>query len=285
MERNLTIDRSELADTAQPDKLASLLLAQLQGQLDHVLPIPIEQVAMACGILEIRALQTEGFEGGLVQDEYKESGYILVKAGAIPERTRFTVAHELGHFVNLRHFAPAGAEELLCTRDDLRANGLAKNSRHGMEVQANEFAANLLMPSSQMVVQPFMKGAPEISRILALQALCGVSKEAAARRYLELHGDDFAILFTKDGNLRYSIKTRDFPWLDVRPGQPIYGATLTREFTGLDGDISEQDEADPHHWLNDAHAARWQLWEEVLIQANGYRMTLLIGEASDENLR
>jgi hypothetical protein len=283
MERNLSIDRSALADTAQADELAALVIAQLSAQLPQLLPLPVDEVAKACGILEIRELQTQGFEGGLIQDEYKEHGYILVKAGSLPERTRFTVAHELGHFVNLRHIAPSGTEQMLCTRDDLRASGVVKNSRHGIEVQANEFAANLLMPSNLLVIQPFMKGSPEISRILALQQMCGVSKAAAAGRYVELHGDDFAILFSKDGNLVYSIKTRDFPWPDVRRGQPIYARSLTREFAGEDGDVSDQEEADSHHWLDDRHARQWQLWEEVLVQENGYRMTLLTGEnASDE---
>lgn len=282
MERNLTIDRSDLADTAQPDQLAALLISQLRPQLTQLLPLPIADVARACGILEIRALETDGFEGGLIQDEHKVNGYILVKAGSLPERTRFTVAHELGHFVNLRHIAPPGTEQMLCTRDDLRASGVPKNSRHGIEVQANEFAANLLMPSNLLVPQPFMKGSPEISRIIALQEMCGVSKAAAAGRYVELHGDDFAILFSKDGNLVYSIKTRDFPWPDIRRGQPIYEKSLTREFTGEDGDVSDQEEADPHHWLDDRSAVRWQLWEEVLIQANGYRMTLLAGESSSD---
>jgi hypothetical protein len=171
---------------------------------------------------------------------------------------------------------------MLCTRDDLRATGLAKNSRHGIEVQANEFAANLLMPASVLLNQPFMKGSPEIGRITALQQLCGVSKAAAAGRYVELHGDDFAVLFSKDGKLVYSIKTRDFPWPDIRPGQPIYGKSLTCEFIGDDGDVSDQEEADPHHWLDERNVARWQLWEEVLVQANGYRMTLLAGDNISE---
>jgi hypothetical protein len=262
--------------------LAELITAQITPQLKHPLPLPIDDVARACGIIEIKKLETEGFEGGLIQDEYKEKGFILVKAGARADRTRFTIAHELGHFVNLRHVAQAGATELLCSRDDLRASGPARNSRHGMEAQANEFAACMLMPQSILATQPFMRGSPEISRILALQALCDVSKEAAARRYIELHGDDLALIFTKDGSVVYSTKSRDFPWLDVRPGQPIYVKTLSRDFAGSEGEVSDQEEADSHHWLDERTAPGWQLWEEVLVQSNGYRMTLLVGEQSED---
>jgi Zn-dependent peptidase ImmA (M78 family) len=278
MVKSLEIDRSELADTAQADQLAAIVVSQVARQVDQVLPIPVEAVAKACGILDIKPLETENFVGGLIQDESKNNGYVLVKAGMRPDRIRFTIAHELGHFVNLRHVAPQGSDRLLCSKEDLQASGAARNGRHGMEVQANEFAANLLMPKSALVGQSFMQGSPEISRILVLQNLCEVSKEAAARRYVELHGDDFAVVFSKGGNLVYSAKSRDFPWLDLRPGQPIYGRTLTREFSGQEGAISDQEESDSAYWLNERDAPRWQLWEEVLIQANGYRMSLLAGE-------
>lgn len=283
MAKSLEIDRSELADTAQADQLAALLLSQVAPQVDQLLPIPVEALAKACGILDIQALQTENFVGGLIQDESKNNGFILVKAGMRPDRTRFTIAHELGHFVNLRHVAPPGSDRLLCSKQDLQAGGTARSGRHGMEVQANEFAANLLMPKAALVTQPFMKGSPEIGRISALQAMCDVSKEAAARRYVELHGDDFAVVFTKDGNLVYSVRSRDFPCIALRPGQPIYGKTTTREFSGQEGAVSEQEESDPAYWLDERDASRWQLWEEVLVQANGYRMTLLAGEPDAED--
>lgn len=283
MERSLEIDRSALADTAQPDILASILTAQVSAQVERLLPFPVEDAAKACGILEIRALQTDGFVGGLIQDAHKESGYILVKAGMRADRTRFTVAHELGHFVNLRHFAPEGSDKLLCTREDLVASGLSQTGRHGMEAQANEFAANLLMPAAALAKQSFMRGSAEISRILELQELCFVSKEAAARRYVELHGDDIAVVFSKDGTLLRMAKSRDFPWLGARAGQPLFPKALTRAFQGQEGDLSEQEEADTFHWLSSKDAPRWQLWEEVLVQADGYRMTLLTAEAADDD--
>ncbi|MCC6591726.1 MAG: ImmA/IrrE family metallo-endopeptidase, partial [Xanthomonadales bacterium] len=55
------------------------------------------------GVREIKAprpLDVSGFEGCLVRnpDDPAEWG-ILYKQHATPERSRFTVAHELGHFV------------------------------------------------------------------------------------------------------------------------------------------------------------------------------------------
>lgn len=282
MGKSLTVDRSDLADTAQPDRLAELLIDQLAPQLEKLLPLPIIDVATACGILEIRALDTDAFEGGLIQDEHKKHGYILVKAGPYEQRSRYTIAHELGHFVNLRHVAPPGSDQLLCNKEHLRARGAGADKRHGMEAQANEFAACILMPRSRIAPLPLMAGSPEIARILALQKLCDVSKEAAARRYAELHGGDFAMVFSKDGKLIYAVPGGDFPrLLDVRPGQQLFRNSSTRTFTGNDGDVSDQDDSDASWWLRDEDAEHWDLWEEVLIQQNGYRMTLLLGERID----
>lgn len=279
---SLEVDRSDLADTAQPDKLASILIGQVKPQLDALLPLPVEAVARACGILDIQVMETEAFEGGLIQDETKSAGYILLRAGRGPQRSRFTIAHELGHFVNLRHVAPPGSEKLLCNKDDLRNSDLTSRGRHGMEAQANEFASCLLMPTAELTGQPFMRGSAEMSRLLALQTLCGVSKEAAARRYAQLQGDDFAVVFSKDGKYIYSIRGGDFPWIDLRQGQDLFHKTLSREYDGEIGSISDQEDSDGHWWLNDRDAERWSLWEEVLVQENGFRMTLVLGEREDD---
>lgn len=276
---SLTVDRSELADTAQPARLAELVIEQLVPQLPALLPLPICDVARACGILDFRAIDTDGFEGGLIQDETKTNGFILLKAGTYDLRSRFTIAHELGHFVNLRHVAPPGTAQLLCSKDDLRASGQRGDKRHGMEAQANEFAACLLMPARQLAPLPCMAGSPEIARILELHRLCEVSKEAAARRYAELHGGEFAIIFTKDGKLAgWPIRTTDFPWLDLKPGQSVFRDALAKQFSGAVGDVSDQEDSDSAWWLQERDQEHWELWEEVLIQENGFRMTLLLGE-------
>ncbi len=150
---------------------------------------------------------------------------------------------------------------------------------HTMEAQANEFASCLLMPKSHLT--PMLGGSPEMARILALQQRCNVSKEAAARRYAELHGDNFAIIFSRDGKMLYSVRGGDFPWIEPRRGQDLFRDSLARTFSGDDGDISDQEESDPHWWLGDRDARSWQLWEEVLVQQNGYRITLLLGNRTD----
>lgn len=280
MSKSLTIERIELADTGNPIRLAELLILQLQAQLKPLLPIPIEEVAGACGISEFHEFSEDEFEGGLIQNDEKTQGYILVKAGMRPDRRRFTVAHELGHFLHPLHVAPEGSDRLLCTNEYMKALDKYDDPRLGIEAQANEFAANLLMPEQPLRKISKLWGSPQIQAILDLQATCDVSKEAAARRFIDLHGDPCAVVFSHQGKVRYSLSRGGFPYIEHTRGQALPRNSLSAQFAGQADDVSDQEETDSFWWLNDSAAPRWQLWEEVLIQQNGYRMTLLIAEST-----
>ena len=62
-------------------------------------------------------------------------------------RQRFTIAHEIGHYMFHRDLLGEGVGDTVAYRDD--GSGLT-NSRIGLEEerQANAFAANLLMPNA-----------------------------------------------------------------------------------------------------------------------------------------
>lgn len=136
------------------------------------------------------------------------------------------------------------------------------------------------MPENELRANSKLWGSPQVQSILDLQAMCVVSKEAAARRYVELHGDRCAIVFTRDGILRYTVCGGGFPRIALNQSQSIGRKTLTHMFKGQPGDVSDQDASDAHQWLRDSDAPRWQLWEEVLVQQDGFRMTLLLGESN-----
>lgn len=69
--------------------------------------------------------------------EAGEHGTIILKSGEYPKRSRFTLAHEIGHFCLGHH------EDGVIT-DFFR--GRASGYQDGRERDANEFAAELLMP-------------------------------------------------------------------------------------------------------------------------------------------
>lgn len=88
--------------------------------------------------------------------------YVLLSRLKTPERSRFDLAHELGHLV--MHGSTDGADE----RTDRE-----------LEREADVFAAELLMPES--TVRALVPAAPSIEGVFAVKRAFGVSARAAAR--------------------------------------------------------------------------------------------------------
>jgi Zn-dependent peptidase ImmA (M78 family) len=91
---------------------------------------------------------------------------ILVNAGEVATRQRFTIAHELGHWVC--QVLEGDAEPVYCRAEDVGLDPVAK----ALEREANVFAAELLMPEE--AVRAAGRDAP-VGRF-------GVSGEAMAWR-------------------------------------------------------------------------------------------------------
>jgi hypothetical protein len=122
-------------------------------------------------------------------------GLIRVRSG-IPEygRKRFAVAHELGHWVLHEKLSQLWA----CTEDDM----LAAYKGSPPEVEANSFAAELLMPERLFgqTIEGTRPKAPLISN-LASDFQCSLT--ATAIRYVELSDDYCALVVSENGRVRW----------------------------------------------------------------------------------
>lgn len=110
------------------------------------LPIPIENVAAHLGLKVVEASLGPNVSGLLVTKG--EESYIAVKSAEDRRRKRFTIAHEIGHYV-LGHQTPGefvhvDNADYLVSRMSSRAGGNPK------EVEANQFAGALLIPQPQI---------------------------------------------------------------------------------------------------------------------------------------
>jgi len=109
-------------------------------------PVNVLEIPKHLGIEFKKAFLPTGISGML---ERSESGFRITTNALDPyTRQRFTLAHELGHFMLHRHLIGVGEGV-----DDDRAyrsteTGKYHNTEIGPEeeTQANRFAANLLMP-------------------------------------------------------------------------------------------------------------------------------------------
>lgn len=272
----VAIDRMELEDVGDnPKRLAAAVIEQTGISSGYV---PVQEIARASDIREIREAPLIGFEGALVATPEKRDGIILVKKGASEERTRFTIAHELGHFLIGYHRPVGGKFE--CTSKDMRAIQFKASDRAAkMEVEANRFAAELLMPRNTLV--PWIKKVCDVDlrHILSLAKDYRVSKEAAARRFVELIDEPIAIVFSNDGLVRYWLNNDGFPSLDLRHNSRLPEKTLSATFEKSTGSISQMTETDQESWLR--NEVDGVLCEQVLLQRDGYRMTLLSSELQE----
>jgi Zn-dependent peptidase ImmA (M78 family) len=129
-------------------------------------PVPVEEIAVNLG-LEVRYAPFDGdLSGALVRS--RGETYIGVNSSDHPNRQRFTIAHELGHFLLHKGIS-------LHVDKDFRVNLRDGDSSAGVnpeEMEANRFAAELLMPT-RFVVRD----------VEELRAVNQAALDALARRY------------------------------------------------------------------------------------------------------
>ncbi len=270
----MTIDRMDIDDAgANPKRLAEAITKQLGGTPRAV---DVRQIAADIDIYEIREEPLNGLAGCLIVPEDKSEGAIAVDSKMGEERKRYTIGHEIGHYVNPMHRA-SSPEGFKCTRKDMLTDRAAPGDKHAkMEAEANQFAAELLMPAPW--VRRFLRSKVglDLQHIFDMARLFEVSKEAAARRYLSFISEPAAVVFSHEGKVRYVKKRDDFPRMSVWNGQPMpahcYSMTSEKER----GVVTDLVEAVGHHWLEESRGV--SLGEQTVAQANGYRMTLLTVE-------
>ena len=267
----ITIDRMEIDDAGgNPTKLAQAVLKQLP---DLTPPVPIREIAAALDIYEIREAELRGIEGGLITPEDKSEGAILVREDRPEKRKRYTIGHELGHYVNPWH-RPATADGFRCTARDMAAERFTKADRaKQMEVEANQFAAELLMPPGLFGRRVKRLSGVDIEQIVKLSDDFLVSREAAARRFIQYANEPLAVIFSKDGVIRYTKKHEDFPALDVWARSPLPPGSLSVQSKLEIGNVSDWGTRDGGAWLRDC--AWKEICEQTLAQRNGFRLTLL----------
>jgi Zn-dependent peptidase ImmA (M78 family) len=99
------------------------------------LPVPVQAIAEDLLGLSIHERELDSISGLL----YPEERLIYVNASDVPARKRFTLAHELGHWVC--QCREGRGERVMC-----RAEDVSPNADRSLEREANVFAAELLMP-------------------------------------------------------------------------------------------------------------------------------------------
>lgn len=178
-------------------------------------PVDVEQVARDYSkqispeshITSVKQIALDGFEGCLQRNPNTGHWRICYNPDQESQgRVRFTLAHELGHFVLHRKKGEEddGEEartEFLCSEVDM--NDWDSPLRK-MEAEADTFASCLLMPLDDFRKQ--VAGHQSMSREL-LDHCChryGVSRMAAALKWIEIAPRRTVVLAVRDGHVLWA---------------------------------------------------------------------------------
>lgn len=206
-------------------------------------PVPVEDVAHALGVQIVRgelkrALASLTRAGRQVR--------IRVSDGHVdPGQLRFSIAHELGHYV-LRH------------RSSLNVCDEAAIQRYffdgDAEAEANAFAGELLLPEPQ--VRRRCEVSPvDLDVVDAIARDFGTSIVAAAIRFAELTSERCAVVFAQEGCVRWVVRSPTF-WPVILRGQPLLPWSIAHGyFAG--GEVSRACEpVDATAWVDSHRVAR-----------------------------
>jgi hypothetical protein len=112
------------------------------------IPVPVERIAAKHALIVREDLPSD-VSGMLVPLEVANGAAkwaIVVNAQDPPVRQRFTIAHELGHLLIHKYSTPhADGRYQVRFRDERSARGSVLE-----EIEANQFAAELLMPEGEI---------------------------------------------------------------------------------------------------------------------------------------
>jgi len=278
----MQLSRMDLDETGSP---AGLVTKILKAEPSLIYPVPIEELAIQLDIVQIEELGSDGFEGGLITDDARSSGIILVNRAANKGRRRFTIAHELGHFLIPTHKPKQGAE-FMCSRSDMRNWSINDQDRYArMEAQANEFAALILMPPLFLRREMARFRDPNLDQIIILARVFDVSKEAAARAFAQYNDQPIAIIVAKDGRINriYRNSTR-FPSMAVRQGDAIPAQSRLHTAMHAKADMAEPVNGVAEAWLESNWGRRLpDLYEQVHLQRDGFALIMLWVEVDQED--
>lgn len=218
----IILDRIELADVgANPERLAAAIHSQVGNETG---PVPVHDIARALDIVDIREEPLCNMEAALLTDHERSYGAILLNSTSSPQRRRFSLGHELGHFVNEYHRTTSVTGFQGARSDMVEARDINRHFRQ--EAEANLFSIELLTPRARL--KPYLRGEVSLEHVDAMANDFDISRQAAARRYVQLHDASLAVLFCRHGRLRMIDRSPDGPrlafWIgdalpDMEPGR------------------------------------------------------------------
>lgn len=203
-----------------PSKSAASLIRE--RNIRYPSEIFIRDIAMSLGAF-VRERELHGCEARLIRKG--NMGIISVNTMIQEEgRKRFAIAHEIGHFI-----LHTGTQLILCDEEDMH---IWKDSKT-REIEANEFAASLLMPQ-EIFIEFIKTGQPTFQVINEIAKEFRTTLTATALRYIDFSKEPCALVVSKEGVIKWYRKSDSFNF-HVKVGEKLNFDTLAFDFfDGMD---------------------------------------------------
>ena len=193
--------------------------------MDDITEFPMD--LLAAGLDAMLIEETLNYCDGRITFSPRRSLIKINSAIEWPERKRFISAHEIGH--HILHKNMDLPPDTLSTVNIVA--GFEKHLKTGkQEIEANDFAAELLMPTP--VFLKFAKGKPFSHQLLKeIASYFKTSLTATVFKYLECNLHPLCLVMTENGNVKYFKRSENLKgWLEDRMHMPPPESSVAAEY-------------------------------------------------------
>jgi len=157
-------------------------------------------------------------------------------------RKRFSIGHELGHFELHSHLM----SYISCSKEDMADfHGYKKR-----EKEANDFSAELLMPST--LFSPLViRKKPNMKLIQALADEFNTSITATACRYMQVTKEPCALVYSINGMVKWFM-TNEFPFFLKGKGDPLDEDSFAYDAFKGKGDVPSGATVSASSWMKNS---------------------------------
>lgn len=161
----------------------------------------LHQIAATIG-LRIAEVDAERFEGALIRIIGAPLGRIAINKNIRePGRKRFTLAHEIGHYILPTH----SQQSVACRPASIER---WSPSMPPAELEANRFAAAILMPKPMIIA--YLRSEPSLRQARNIASDCETSLTAATYRLVELSSYPVAVVWSTNGRRTWYHRSPEF---------------------------------------------------------------------------
>lgn len=204
--------------------------------------------------ISIKEVPIKGSEGRIIING--EYGIISINSDIDYQPSKnFIIAHEIGHFLSHKGL-------MICS--DTKKTLSEWHKKGPQEEEANLFASELLMPSSQYRLKVNGKKM-SLALINDVSSYFNVSKLSAFLKYVSLGDYPAMVIFMENGLVKWKDYSSDFPFKYLPYDSAIPAYTVAGDYFYHNSFESEPEKVDAIEWFPEDFQIKfkkdWKLWE------------------------